>query len=270
MAEFEEDQQLDSLSVGERLRAAREERGMTLDDVANRTRIPIRHLKHIEKSEWDALPALTYSVGFARTYASTVGLDGSEIGKEVRELLGGETTYNQAPEYHKPADPARVPPRSLAIVAAAIAVALVIGYTLWRSTLDDPEAAEPVAAVAPGPAPRPAPPPQPLANPQAATGLPVTLTAAEEVWLRIDDEAAAGPALFQGILQPGQRFQVPPTAGRPVIRTGRPQVLRVTIGNSEAGPLEQTERTISGVSLLAADLAQRLGPARPQPQPQPR
>ena len=74
--------------IGERLRKAREDQGLTLEDVANRTRIPIRHLQHIEKGEWDALPATTYSIGFARSYANVVGLNGSEIGVELREQLG--------------------------------------------------------------------------------------------------------------------------------------------------------------------------------------
>ena len=81
--------ELGTVSVGERLRLAREAKGLSLDDVARQTRIPIRHLEHIEREEWDALPATTYSVGFARSYANAVGLDGAAIGAEVREQLGG-------------------------------------------------------------------------------------------------------------------------------------------------------------------------------------
>jgi len=61
--------------IGSRLKAAREAQGMSLDDIAAKTRVPIRHLQHIEKGEWDALPAPTYSVGFARAYATAVGLN---------------------------------------------------------------------------------------------------------------------------------------------------------------------------------------------------
>jgi cytoskeleton protein RodZ len=35
-------------TVGERLRAAREEKGLSLDDIAAQTRIPRRHLESIE------------------------------------------------------------------------------------------------------------------------------------------------------------------------------------------------------------------------------
>ncbi len=57
-------------SVGERLRAAREEKGLSLEDIAAQTRIPRRHLESIEAGDWDRLPAPTYTIGFARSYAS--------------------------------------------------------------------------------------------------------------------------------------------------------------------------------------------------------
>ncbi|HEX8064354.1 MAG TPA: helix-turn-helix domain-containing protein, partial [Allosphingosinicella sp.] len=95
MAEADQDQLLGQ-SVGERLRVAREAKNLSLDDVARQTRIPVRHLEHIEREEWDALPALTYSVGFARSYANTVDLDGAQIGAEVRQQLGGARPGNAA------------------------------------------------------------------------------------------------------------------------------------------------------------------------------
>src|SRR3954469_12677568 len=109
--------------VGERLRVAREEKGVTLEEVAKQTRIPIRHLEHIERGEWDAMPAVTYSVGFARSYANAVGLDGAAVGAEVREQLGGARTVASGPaSFYEPADPARVPPRWIAITAILVAV----------------------------------------------------------------------------------------------------------------------------------------------------
>ena len=75
----DEQAEAENLSIGERLLRAREAKGLSLDDVASQTRIPIRHLQNIEREEWDALPAPTYAVGFARNYANAVGLDGAEI-----------------------------------------------------------------------------------------------------------------------------------------------------------------------------------------------
>jgi cytoskeleton protein RodZ len=260
-----------SRTIGERLQLAREARGLSLEDVASQSRIPIRHLQHIEREEWDALPAVTYCVGFVRSYGNIVGLDGAQLGRELRERLGGTRTRAPAAEYYQPADPARVPPKPLAIIAGILALVLIVGYALWRSSLDEPKqgtngiaAAEPASPARQG---RVAPP---QAQPQALTGQPVTLVATEEVWLRISD-GPDGPALFQGTLGDGQRFQVPATAQRPMIRTGRPQVLRVSIGASDLGPLEPAERTIADVSLRAEDLAARRqqGGTTPAPLPVP-
>ena len=244
------------LSLGERLRIAREAKGLSLDEVASQTRIPIRHLQHIEREEWDALPAVTYCVGFVRAYANAIGLDGAEYGRELRDQLGGTRTRAPAAEYYEPADPARVPPRSLAIIAGVMLVVLILGYAIWRSTLDDepaPDATIPVASQAPRPAPKAAAA-QPV-TPASLAGQPVVLAATGETWVKIEDQA--GGTLFQGTLTAGQRFQVPETAQRPVIRTGRPQLVQILVGNRNLGPIDPVERTVANFSLRPEDLATR-------------
>ena len=266
MAEDGPDDRFSPQSVGDRLRQAREAGGLSLDQVASQTRIPIRHLQHIEREEWDALPAVTYCVGFVRAYANTVGLDGAELSREVRDRLGGLRTQAPATEYYEPADPARVPPRTLAIVAALIAAVLIVGYLVWRGTLGEEVPASGGVTVPLSEAEAPAEPAT-ATPPPVTAGQPVVLTATQEVWLRIGD-ASGGPALFNGTMTPGQTFEVPATARNPVIRTGRPQVLRVSVGGRELGPLEPSERTISDVSLRAEDVAARIrAAAGPPPQP---
>lgn len=263
MVKKAQERQLDDLPVGERLQRAREAKGLSLDEIAKRTRIPIRHLHSIEDENWDALPAVTYAIGFARSYAKAVDLDGGRVAAELRDRIGSPRPIVTAPEYYEPADPARVPPRTLAIVAAVLAVLIVGAYLVWRGGIGDGEevaAVEVPIAEAPAEAPQQPQQPQPL-QPQAVAGQPVTLVATDEVWLRVD--AAGSPsALFQGILQAGERYQVPADAQDPVIRTGRPQVLRVNIGQRDVGTLAPTEQTVSGVSLRPADLLQRIQAAQ--------
>ncbi|MFL6843894.1 MAG: helix-turn-helix domain-containing protein [Allosphingosinicella sp.] len=271
MPDTEQDHPLGQ-SVGTRLRIAREAKGVSLDDVARQTRIPVRHLEHIEREEWDALPAVTYSVGFARSYANTIGLDGAEVGAEVRELLGGSRAGGSpAAAYYEPADPARVPPRWIALAAIGIAVLLVAGYLFWRSQAVDEGSPAEVAITesqtppAPGPAPRRAAAP---AQAPAPTNGAVVLTATEDVWLRID-QGAGGAPLYMGTLKAGQSYQVPAGAQSPRIRTARANVLRVTVGGIAVPPLGPAETTISNVSLAPADLAARAqGGAAPPTTPQ--
>ena len=268
------DQQVvaDVPTVGERLRAAREAKRVSLDEIARQTRIPIRHLEHIERGEWDALPSITYSVGFARSYASAVGLDGPAIGAELREQLGGgggNRSNSAAIAHYEPADPARVPPRSLAIVTIILVILLVGGYMVWRSSavgespadaaLEETEAPAPVAG-----APQRPQAPAPAAAP-AANG-PVVLTAAQEVWLRIYQKG--GPKLYEGTLRAGERYEVPADAQAPLILTGRPDAIQVTVGGRPIPPLGAPQKTIADVSLRAADLVARLQPGgAPAPQP---
>jgi cytoskeleton protein RodZ len=84
----------------------------------------------------------------------------------------------------------------------------------------------------------------------------VALTASEDVWLRVSD-GSQPKALFQGILKAGQRYEVPASAAAPTLRTGRANVLSVTVGGTPVPPLGPPEKTIANVSLRAADLIAR-------------
>ena len=106
-------------TVGERLRVAREEKGLSLEDIAAQTRIPQRHLESIEVAQWDKLPAPTYTTGFAKSYATAVGLDRTEIGEQLRAEMGGSRSPNTAAEVFEPADPARTMPKSLVFATIA-------------------------------------------------------------------------------------------------------------------------------------------------------
>ncbi|HEX6218220.1 MAG TPA: helix-turn-helix domain-containing protein, partial [Sphingomicrobium sp.] len=109
-------------SAGQQLRAAREDKGLSLEDIATQTRIPRRHLESLEESDWSRLPAPTYTIGFAKSYASAVGLDRTEIGDQLRSELGStRPEYSAASEVFEPADPARTMPKWL-VLSAALAI----------------------------------------------------------------------------------------------------------------------------------------------------
>ncbi|MDP3674945.1 MAG: helix-turn-helix domain-containing protein [Novosphingobium sp.] len=122
--------------AGEKLRAARERLGIDRGEVSLRTKINERHLAAVEDSDFTALPARIYAVGFARSYAGAVGLDPGVIAAEVRrELNEQEAPANARPAYDLDLDdPAKVPSRRLAWVAAALGIALIAaGAVFWRS-----------------------------------------------------------------------------------------------------------------------------------------
>lgn len=253
------------VSTGEQLKRAREAKGLSLDDVASQTRIPIRHLQAIEREDWDALPAPTYAVGFARNYANAIGLDGAAIGLELRERLGGAVRSRApSPEYYEPADPSRMPPRGIVLGVTLFVGVLIAIYFFWFSSYNRQDVPA-LDIPAEGPQAAPA---TPAAAPQAAAGQPVTLTATGEVWLRVTD-GPGGPQLYSGNLIAGQTWSVPQGAQHPLIRTSRPQMLRASVGGRDLGPLEPVERAISDVSLLPQDLAARAQANPPPVAPQP-
>ena len=253
----------DSPTVGERLKAAREKKKLNLEDIAAQTRIPQRHLESIETAEWDKLPAPTYTVGFAKANASAVGLDRSEIGDQLREEMGGQRFTASQTEVFEPADPARTMPKWL-VLSAVAGVILLIVLMSWlnRRSLDQSEPpADIAAAQAPATAPA-APPTQQVAAPAPAEG-PVVLSAIGAAWVQVTDQ---GKTLFEGMMQPGQTFAVPPTAVAPELKAGKPEALKVTVGSATAPPVGPPGKVASHVSLKPADLM-RGGTAAPAPAP---
>lgn len=252
--------------AGERLRAAREAAGLSLADIAARTRVTQRHLEAIEADDFGSLPSPTYSIGFARAYARAVGADEVVIAALVRGQLEGGLRARQESLDLAPADPARVPPRGLAWTGLILVLLLVGGYALWRSDwlarsagsgtdiAAAPAQPEPAASQAPA-APAPA-----VAAPAPATG-PVVLTATDIVWVRITD--ASGKRLFEKEMQPGERYQLPDGAEAPAITTGRPNMLKVTLGDTEIPPLGEPEKRIKNVPLTAEALRARLAATAP-------
>jgi hypothetical protein len=219
----------------------------------------------LERGDFAALPGITYCAGFTRAYARAVGLDEKALVAKVREEIDEAGDFAAADAYRmdEPADPARVPPRSLAWVAAILGVLMVSGYGIWRMQINTPPGEE-AAAVAPTAAKPGALPARPVAPP-VLTG-PVVLTAVDDVWLRIYD--ADGVSILQKTLAKGESFTVPATAKNPMILTGRPDALSVTVGGRAIPPLGTAEHTISDVPISAEALLAR-GTTGQQPETPP-
>ena len=108
--------------AGEKLRAARERLGIDRGELSIRTKINERHLAAVEDSDFAALPARIYAVGFARSYAGAVGLDAGVSAAQVRrELNEHEVPSNSRPAYDlELEDPAKVPSRRLTWIAVVL------------------------------------------------------------------------------------------------------------------------------------------------------
>lgn len=250
-------------TVGERLRAAREKMGLSLEDLAAQTRIPQRHLESIERADWDALPAPTYTTGFAKSYASAVGLDRTDIGDQLRAEMGGQRFTANTMETFEPADPRRSMPKWL-VIGTIVALVVIVGLMSWLNNRSleqtDNGANAPVAtATNAPPAQQPA---QPAATAPAAG--PVLLTATDAVWMQITE--SGGTTLFSGVLQAGQTFTVPPQSSGAMLKTAKPEALKITVGGRIAPQVGPPAKKVT-VSLAPADLLK--GPAAAESAPAP-
>jgi cytoskeleton protein RodZ len=253
--ELPENEEFHFKSVGEQLKDERVRRGKSLADVATDTRIPIRHLEAIERSEYGQLPGATYAVGFTRSYARAVELNESKLISELRAELSqsGHNNYPTPTQSYEPTDPSRVPPRGLAWAAAGILVLLVIGYFVWRGNTIG--AGAPVAPEAAVPEVAATTTATPAAEVATDTNGEVVLTATEDVWLKIYD--ADGKRLYENTLKANEKYSVPKDANGPMILTGRPDALSVTIGGKPVPTLGTAKRTISDVGISATALLAR-------------
>jgi hypothetical protein len=91
----------------------------------------------------------------------------------------------------------------------------------------------------------------------------VTLSALSAgIWVKVYD--ASGKVFFEKAMAQGQSFTVPAAAQAPLIWTGRPDALAITVAGKPVAKLSETQRTIKGVPISAAALLARApAPAGP-------
>lgn len=75
------------LDIGTTIAAERERQGLTLSNVSQRLRILESHLEYIEAGNIDELPAMTYVIGYVRSYARMLGLDDAKLCAELKNSL---------------------------------------------------------------------------------------------------------------------------------------------------------------------------------------
>ena len=123
-------------SLGATFRREREARGISLEEIAEETRIGIRLLRAIENEQFDRLPGGIFDKSFVRQYARYLGLD-EELA--VREYLQAVAAGREAVPSQRSGSP-ELPALSSSsdyarIIAALVGVGVLvagIGYGLYR------------------------------------------------------------------------------------------------------------------------------------------
>lgn len=135
---------------GAKLRAARERKGISLRQIANKTKISIAALEALERNDISRLPGGIFSRAFVRSYAVEVGLDPEST---IQEFIA-QFPHDSVTAGHPTSEPIEdfealeSDRRAASTVLWLIAISLTLGGALFYFTMTR-------RVLAPGPAPAP-------------------------------------------------------------------------------------------------------------------
>jgi cytoskeletal protein RodZ len=185
------------------LRQAREEKSISIEEIANQTLIRLAFLYALEKGEFEELPEPVYVQGFIRRYADAVNLDGNAFAHNFAAIFLSEKSSNLnqndeiKPDIHIPL----FVPYLLLLIAACFGLFQILNLQPKAESLTSTEkTAVPDTkslAIASTPTPKVLPTPKEEAN-----QVQVTLEFKGESWVRIKVD---GKTEFMGNLKKGER-----------------------------------------------------------------
>jgi cytoskeleton protein RodZ len=120
-------------SVGALLREARESLGLELTDVARGLRIRLVYLQGIENDNYAELPGKTYVLGFLRSYAEYLGLDGDDVVARYRRQLDDRDLPTPALNFPLRDVEARVPRGAILLLSIVLAAGAIYGGARYLS-----------------------------------------------------------------------------------------------------------------------------------------
>jgi cytoskeleton protein RodZ len=113
--------------VGDVLAHMRAARGIELGEIASHLRIREQYLVAIESGDLSHLPGPTYAIGFVRSYANFLGLDGDEAVRLFKGEREGDA-QKAALNFPEPVSESRIPRGALLFVSLVLAL---VAYGGW-------------------------------------------------------------------------------------------------------------------------------------------
>lgn len=145
-------------TVAEQLRAAREARNLSINEVAEITKMRGDHIRALEEGNFDVFVAPVYIRGFTRTYGTLLKLDVPQLIKALEAELGQTEKFAEPPPLMD-SDKSVVNfmtlqlsklnlHRGKILIGAAVLVVILISVSVWRNRRRaDPSANIPPARV---------------------------------------------------------------------------------------------------------------------------
>ncbi len=120
-------------SFGAFLIRERELRGISLDQIADETRILVANLRALEEDDRSRLPERVFVLGYIRAYAKAIGIDPNEAVLRYDEYLQGREPPAVAMALQLPCRERRAS-RGIALAAALLlALAIAVIACLWMA-----------------------------------------------------------------------------------------------------------------------------------------
>ena len=124
-----------SQTLGEKLRQARETRGISVSEVAEQTRISPLYIQSIENNDYKPLPGGIFNKGFVKSYAKFIGVDEHEALADYARLAAEtEAASDQPFKVYRPevlTDDNSASSMAPTLIFAGIILALMTGGILF-------------------------------------------------------------------------------------------------------------------------------------------
>jgi cytoskeletal protein RodZ len=233
-----------TVSIGATLVKARREAGLTVGQVAERTRIRETVINAIERDDYTLCGGNFYARGHIRSIARVIGIDPEPLIADYDDAHGGSPQAIPARQAFEPETPVRFRERRAPNWSAAMIVALVLvavyGVVRVATGHDEHRSARHAAAPAtarptPGRSVAPTPAPAPRKD------VTVRVKAKRASWLNVRD--AKGKQLFSGIIRAGQTEEWK-SKKRIRLLIGNGGGVRVTVNGKDMGTPGETGQVI--------------------------
>ncbi|WP_288903885.1 helix-turn-helix domain-containing protein [uncultured Sneathiella sp.] len=122
-----------SPSVGAQLRAAREEKGLSLHQVADILRLRASQVHALEEGEFSSLPGQTFVTGFLRSYANLLDLDAVAIVELYKHEEGGGL-HVPSLAFPEPSSGGRIPGAGILLGTFVVTLILLAGWFLYQES----------------------------------------------------------------------------------------------------------------------------------------
>ncbi len=116
------------MNAAAQLRAAREAKGLTLENVASSIHLRVSQIRAIEEGDINHLPGMAYAVGFVRSYANFLKLNSADVVARFKADHGGVTKIKAQLNFPEPMNESRTPSP---IIIGVATICVIVLLSVW-------------------------------------------------------------------------------------------------------------------------------------------